>query len=160
MRLLLACALIAFSLPALAQQAQPQTAPGFQPPPRADAAPAQAAAPVVDRSSVEQKKTAKPGRDIYIGSYITIDKTCKVGATPKIDVSEQPKAGALRIRPHAVVLMSAPGVQRNKCLGTSPAGIAVWYRGNARAKGDDVFSYSVSYPDGRIRDVKTTVTLQ
>lgn len=161
MRSLLACALIAFSLPALAQQAQPQAAPSFQPPPRADAAPAQAAAPVVaDRSSVEQKKTAKPGRDIYIGSYITLDKTCKVGATPKVDVTEQPKSGAVRIRPHAVVLMTAPGVQRNKCLGTSPAGIAVWYRGNAKAKGEDVFSYSVSYPDGRIRDVKTMVTLQ
>ena len=166
MRMLAACLFLAVSLPAIGQTARPAApagapAQGFQPPPRADAPPAAPAQAVVtDRSSLELKKTAKAGRDVYIGSYITLDKTCKVGATPKIDITEQPKTGVVRVRPHAVVLMTAPGVQRNKCLGTSPAGIALWYRGNAKARGDDVFSYAVSYPDGRLRDVKATVTVQ
>lgn len=152
-----------FAGAALAQAPQPAAGPtpGFQSPPRADAPPAAPVQPVViDRSSLDLKKTAKPGRDVYIGSYITIDKTCKVGATPKIEITEQPPNGSLRIRPHAVVLMTAPGVQRNKCLGTSPSGIAIWYRSKPRAKGDDTFAYSVAYPDGRQRDVKVVVSIQ
>lgn len=161
----LAAVFAILSWPALAQTAQPQPggspAPGFQAPPRADApAPLPSQPMIIDRSSLELQKTVKTGRDIYIGSYITIDKSCKVGTTPKVEIVQQPPTGTLRVRPHAVVLMSAPGVQRNKCLGTSPAGIAIWYRSKARFKGDDKFSYSVAYPDGRQRDVTVTMSVQ
>lgn len=131
-------------------------APGFQPPPQA--APATPA--VTDVSQATVTKTAKPDRDVFIGSYITVDKTCKVGATPTVEFTQQPTQGKLRTRRDAVNLQHAPGVPRNKCLGVSPAGIAVMYRSARKAKGDDVFTYKVTYPDGRVREVSGTVTVQ
>lgn len=133
-------------------------APGFQPPPQAAAT---AAAPAVaDVSKVAITKSTKPDRDVFIGSYITVDKTCKVGATPVIDFIQQPAQGKLRTRRDAMNLQHAPGVPRNKCLGVSPAGIAVMYRSARKAKGDDAFTYKVTYPDGRVREVSGTVTVQ
>lgn len=138
-------------------------APGFQPPPQATPAPQQASAPaatVADVSKVSVSKTSKPDRDVFIGSYITIDKTCKVGEAPAIEFTQQPAQGKLRTRRDAVNLQHAPGVSRNKCLGVSPAGIAVVYRSQRKAKGDDSFAYKVTYPDGRVREVSGTVSVQ
>lgn len=143
----------------------PPKTPGFTAPPQsgtpAAVQPAAAATPAVtDVSSVTVAKTAKPDRDVFIGSYITLDKTCKVGATPTVEFTQQPANGKIRSRRDAVNLQSAPGVPRNKCLGVSPAGIAVMYRSNRKAKGDDTFAYRVTYPDGRVREVSGTVTVQ
>jgi hypothetical protein len=144
-----------------APAAQPASPPGFTAPPRANAPEPAPAAPVVaDRSSVEVSKTARTDRDVFIGSYITIDKTCKVGDRPTVDFTQPPKNGTLRTRKDPVNLQSAPGIPRGRCLGVSPAGISVIYRSKARFKGDDSFLYTVSYPDGRVREVKGTVSIQ
>ncbi|HRJ69392.1 MAG TPA: hypothetical protein PK812_07265 [Beijerinckiaceae bacterium] len=154
--------LLAVSVPALAlAQGQPPLQPGFQTPPSAQPASTPAPAdPVPEITTTEVQKQAKTGRDVFIGSYIQVDRTCKVGPTPKIEQPEPPKNGVIKTRPMPINLGSAPGVPRNKCLGVSPAGIAVYYQGKWRFKGEDAFVYRVRYADGRIREVKGTVTVQ
>ncbi len=156
--------LLSVHLPAQAQPVVPQAAtnpaaapaPGFATPPMAQ--PVAGAVPEI--SSIEVQKAGKAGRDVYIGSYITVDRTCKVGPTPKVEFTTQPKNGKLRTLPDAMNLTQAPGIPRNKCLGVSPTGIAIRYRSNPRFKGDDTFVYMVTYPDGRQREVKGTVAVQ
>lgn len=166
MRLPVLFLLVSVSGAALAQTpAAAPKAPGFTAPPAAGTIsapqPAPAAQPaVVDVSTATVSKTAKPDRDVFIGSYITVDKTCKVGATPTVEFTQQPANGRLKTRREAVNLQHAPGVPRNKCLGVSPSGIAVIYRSKPRVKGEDTFAYKVTYPDGRVREVTATVTLQ
>lgn len=173
MRILPFLVLMSLSGAALAQTAvQPRvpatTVPGAPPagftaPPQAGTLtpPAAPAAPVIaDVSSVTVTKTAKADRDVFIGAYITIDKTCKIGATPTIEFTQQPANGKIRTRRDAINLQHAPGVPRSKCLGVSPAGIAVVYRSKPRMKGDDTFAYKAIYPDGRVREVSGTVTVQ
>lgn len=144
-----------------AQPASPGAAPGFSSPPAAaqPAPVAQPAAPA-ERSQAEVTKTAKPGRDVFIGSYLTLDKTCKVGERPTVTFTEQPKNGKVRSRGDSMNLAHAAGVPRNKCLGVSPSAIAVIYQGGPKFRsGSDSFAYNVKYPDGRERDVKVTVTI-
>lgn len=169
MRILPFLVLLSLSGTALAQSAAPPKAPAAQPPgftapPQAGTltpAPAAAAAPVIaDVSSVTVSKTSKPDRDVFIGAYITIDKTCKIGATPTIEFTQQPTNGKIKTRRDAINLQHAPGVPRGKCLGVSPAGIAVIYRSKPKMKGDDTFAYKAVYPDGRVREVTGTVTVQ
>ena len=158
-RLLLLLALGA-AAPALAQ-GQPPVQPGFQSPPAAQA-PGQptAAEPVPELTTTEVQKQARTGRDLFIGSYIQVDRTCKVGPTPKIEYPTPPKNGVLKTRPMPFNLGTAPGVPRRKCLGVSPAGIAVYYQGKWRFKGEDAFVYRVLFADGRVREVKGAVTVQ
>ena len=151
---------LGMTTPALAQS-QPPLQPGFQPPAAAQpAAPAAAADPVPEVTTTEVQKQAKTGRDLFIGSYIQVDRTCKVGPTPKVEYPVPPKNGVLKTRPMPFNLGTAPGVPRRKCLGVSPAGIAVYYQGKWRFKGEDAFVYRVLFADGRVREVKGAVTVQ
>lgn len=156
----------AFAQTAVQPRVPPSTVPGAPPagftaPPQAGTLTPPAAAPVIaDVSSVTVTKTAKADRDVFIGAYLTIDKTCKIGATPTIEFTQQPANGKIRTRRDAINLQHAPGVPRGKCLGVSPAGIAVIYRSKARMKGDDTFTYKAIHPDGRVREVSGTVTVQ
>lgn len=160
MRRLLFLLAISAAAPALAQGQAPLQ-PGFQPPAPAQAPAAPAASdPVPELTITEVQKQAKTGRDVFIGSYIQVDRTCKVGPTPKIEQPGPPKNGVIKTRPMPFNLGSAPGVPRRKCLGVSPAGIAVYYQGKWRFKGEDAFVYRVLYADGRIREVKGAVTVQ
>ncbi len=144
-----------------AQPAAPGAVPGFAAPPAAQPAVAAAPAAPAEHSHAEVTKKAKPGRDVFIGSYLTIDKTCKVGERPVVTITEQPKNGKVRTRNDSMNLAHAAGVPRNKCLGVSPSAIGVVYQSNPKFRsGDDSFAYSVKYPDGRERDVKVTVTVQ
>lgn len=133
---------------------------GFQSPAKAEPPPYEESKEPADHSQAEVKKNAKTGRDVFIGSYITIDKACKVGKQPQIEFLSQPPNGAIRKRRDGFNLTQAPGVPRNKCLGVSPEGIAVMYVSKPRFKGDDTFSYKVRYPDGRTRTVKAAITVQ
>lgn len=132
---------------------------GFKEPPKAEPA-YEVSTNAADHTTADVAKTAKTGRDIFIGSYITIDKTCKVGKQPQIEFIDQPANGAIRKRRDGFNLTQAPGVPRNKCLGVSPEGIAVMYVSKPRFKGDDTFKYKVLFPDGRTRTVKVAVTVQ
>jgi len=143
-------------------QTAPSATPGFTAPPAAQSAqPVAAPAAPPEHSHAEVTKKARPGRDVTIGSYLTIDKACKIGDRPSVTITEQPKGGKVRTRNDSMNLAHAAGVPRNKCLGVSPAAIAVVYQSLPKAKlAEDSFAYQVKYPDGRERDVKVTVTLQ
>jgi hypothetical protein len=154
MRILALAVALALSGPALAQGK------GFKAPEKVEPEPYAASTNPDDHTTAEVKKTVKTGRDLFIGSYITIDKTCKVGKQPQIQFVTQPTNGAVRKRRDGFNLSHAPGVPRNKCLGVSPEGIAVMYVSKPRFKGDDTFGYKVLFPDGRTRTVSATVTVQ
>lgn len=144
---------------AVAQNAVAQNK-GFQSPAKAEPPVFEESKEPADHSETEVKKTAKTGRDVFIGSYISVDKTCKIGKQPQVEFLTQPANGAVRKRRDSFNLSHAPGVPRNKCLGVSPEGIAVMYISKARFKGDDAFSYKVRFPDGRTRTVKAAITVQ
>jgi hypothetical protein len=162
--LILAALLVPLAVGAAAQTqstqpaAPPAPAPGFASPAAATAPGAASASG--ETTTTEVQKQAKTGRDVFIGSYIQVDRTCKVGPTPKIEQPTPPKNGVIKTRPMPINLQTAPGVPRNKCLGVSPSGIAVYYQGKWRFKGDDAFVYRVLFADGRIREVKGSVTVQ
>lgn len=161
MRIIVALLALALPVSALAQTAAPASpAPGFVPPPKAEAVQPAAQPVLTDKSSVEVSKTGRVDRDIFIGSYLSIDKTCKVGNRPEVEFTQPPKNGILRTRKDPVNLQTAPGIPRGRCLGVSPAGVAVVYRSKPKMKGEDTFIYTVKYPDGRVREVKGTVTVQ
>lgn len=146
--------------PALAQAPQPASPPGFASPPKADAPASPVAAAGAVHSETATHKTGKTGREIFVGSYITVDATCKVGKQPTIEFTQQPANGTVRKKRDAYNLRNAPGLPRNKCLGVSPEGLAVVYGSKPRFKGDDTFAYTVTFPDGRTRTVQATITVQ
>lgn len=133
---------------------------GFSTPAKAEPPPYEESKNPVDHTEADTQKTAKTGRDVFIGSYITVDKTCKVGKQPQIEFLTQPQNGSVRKRRDSFNLGHAPGIPRNKCLGISPEGIAVMYISKPRYKGEDAFSYKVRFPDGRSRTVKAAITVQ
>lgn len=148
---------VCLAAPAWAQSATPG---GFATPPKVDAPATAASGNPADHTEAEVKKTAKTGRDLFIGAYITVDKACKVGKQPTISVTQPPANGTARTRRDAFNLAFAPGVPRNKCLGVSPDGIAVMYVSKRAFKGEDSFSYVVTFGDGRTRTVKAAITVQ
>lgn len=148
--------------PALAQTATTTApaSPGFVSPPKAGDAPPAASTNPADHTTAEVSKTARSGREKFIGSYITVDKSCNVGKPPVIEITREPANGRARTRRDSFNLGRAPGVPRHKCLGISPRGIAVVYASKARFKGEDSLAYTVTYSDGRTRTVTATITVQ
>lgn len=143
---------------ALAQTSPAQPPQGFTSPPAAAAPAAPGAVGGQEHTETTAAKTAKTGRDVFIGGYITIDSSCKVGKQPEIAFTTQPANGTVKKRRDAYNLRNAPGAR--KCLGISPDGIAVIYASKPRFKGEDSFAYTVTFGDGRTRSVKATVTVQ
>lgn len=133
---------------------------GFSAPAKAEPPPYEESAKPEDHVTAETQKTTKTGRDLFIGSYISVDKTCKVGKQPQIEFLTQPTNGSVRKRRDSFNLSNAPGVPRNKCLGVSPEGNAVMYISKPKYKGEDSFSYKVRFSDGRTRTVKAAITVQ
>ena len=132
--------------------------PGFTAPPRADTPAAPGTAGAAEHTETTATKSGKTGRDIYIGGYITMDSSCKVGKQPTVEFTTPPANGVLKRRRDAYNLRNAPGGR--KCLGISPDGLAVIYASKPRFKGEDSFAYTVTFGDGRTRTVKATVTVQ
>lgn len=125
----------------------------------APAAPA-VAAHVPVTTPVEVARKGRPNSDIFLGVYLTLDRDCKVGATPKVEFSGDPKSGKLRTRPHPINLRDVPGAPRRTCIGTSPNGQAVIYRPDRRFRGEDKIEFRVVYPNGDIRAISATVTVE
>lgn len=139
-------------LPAGAQSIAPQS-------PAAPTTPAAASEPPKTvKTEVERKGRA--GLEVFIGTYLTLSKECKVGVNPKLEIPEQPKHGKLHTRPNAINLRAVPGAPRTNCIGTSPYGLGVFYRSERRFKGEDVFTFRLVYPTGDIREVTTKVVVQ
>jgi hypothetical protein len=107
--------------------------------------------PTVVNTEVERK--GRTGRDVIFGTYLTLSKDCKVGATPKVEFPKPPVNGKVGTRTSAINLRAVPGAPRRNCIGTSPSGILVFFRPERRFKGEDSFTYKVTYPNGDTREV-------
>lgn len=141
--------------PACAQAVAPQTlaqqqapAPAAQP----------VAAPKVTHVDVERK--GRIGHDVFLGTYLALDKECKVGATPRIEFVTNPVGGKMRTRNNAINLRDVPGAPRKNCIGISPNGLAVMYRGERRFKGEEKIVFKVIYPNGDVREVNAKVVVE
>lgn len=123
------------------------------------AAPAAAAHTPVT-TPVEVTRKGRPGSDIFLGVYLTLDRECKVGSTPRIEFSGDPRSGKLRTRPHPINLRDVPGAPRRTCIGTSPNGQAVIFRPDRRFRGEEKLEFRVVYPNGDVRAVTATITVE
>lgn len=130
------------------QGAQP-SAPAAVTPPRQ---------PVVTQTEAVRKGRANT--DVFLGVYLTLDRDCKVGEAPKLTVMLEPKNGKVRTRPHPINLRDVPGAPRRTCIGTSPNGFAVLYRSDRRFRGEEKITFKLTYPNGDIREVAATVTVE
>lgn len=137
-----------------AQTITPQ-APGA---PAPGAAPATLAEPKIVKAEVERK--GRVGREVILGTYLTLSKECKVGATPKIEYPAPPKSGKMVTRTSAINLRHVPGAPRGNCIGTSPNGILVAYRPDRRFSGEETIVFKVVYPDGDAREVTAKIVIQ
>lgn len=114
--------------------------------------------PVVTQTEVTRK--GRPGMDVFLGIYLTLDRDCKVGETPKVSFAQEPKGGKMRTRPHPINLRDVPGAPRRTCIGTSPNGLAVLYRADRRFRGEEKIGFRITYPNGDARDVSATVQIE
>jgi hypothetical protein len=135
------------------------SAQSIMPVPRPPAPAAGAPAAPAVAAHVPARK-GRPNSDIFLGVYLTLDRDCKVGATPKVEFSGDPKSGKLRTRPHPINLRDVPGAPRRTCIGTSPNGQTVIYRPDRRFRGEDKIEFRVVYPNGDIRAISATVTVE
>jgi hypothetical protein len=126
--------------------------------PQAPPAPAKPTTPEIIKTEVERK--GRTGRDVILGTYLTLTKDCKVGASPRVEFPVAPKAGKTGTRTSAINLRHVPGAPRRNCIGTSPNGVLVYFRPERRFKGEDALVYRVIYPDGVIREVAAKVIVQ
>jgi hypothetical protein len=146
---------------AKAQSIQAVPRPGAtNPSPGQPAAPAVAvsANPTVVKS--EATRTGRTDTDIFLGVYLTLDRDCKVGPSPRFEFVTNPKHGKFRTRNHPINLRDVPGAPRRTCIGTSPNGQALIYRSDRRFKGEEKVEFRVIYPNGDQRDVIATVTVE
>lgn len=135
---------------------RPATPPTFQLVPNGNPPPPYT--PVV--TPVEVTRKGRANTDIFLGVYLTLDRECKVGATPRVEFAGDPKGGKLRTRTHPINLRDVPGAPRRTCIGTSPNGLAVTYRSDRRFKGEDKVEFRVVYPNGDVRAISATVTVE
>lgn len=160
---LLISALVFVANPAFGQSIQ-TVPPGARPPAPAAApvAPGQPAAaphvPVHSKAEVERK--GRTESDVFLGTYLTLDRECKVGASPRIEFTTPPKSGKTRTRNHPINLREVPGAPRRNCIGTSPNGLAVIYRSDRRFKGEETIGFKVIYPNGDTREIAAKVVIQ
>lgn len=103
--------------------------------------------------NTEAERKGRIGRDVIFGTYLTLSRDCKVGASPKIEFPVQPANGKVGTRTSAINLRAVPGAPRRNCIGTSPNGVLVYFRPERRFKGQDSFTYKVIYPNGDTREV-------
>lgn len=125
-------------------------------------APAVATAPAAEIKIVksEAERKGRTGLEVFIGTYLTLSKECKVGVNPKLEIPQPPKHGKLNTRPNAINLRQVPGAPKTNCIGTSPYGLGVFYRSERKFKGEDAFVFRLVYPNGDIREVTTKVQVQ
>jgi len=123
------------------------------------AAPAAAAHTPVT-TPVEVTRKGRPGSDIFLGVYLTLDRECKVGSTPRVEFAGDPRSGKLRTRPHPINLRDVPGAPRRTCIGTSPNGQAVIFRPDRRFRGEEKLEFRVVYPNGDVRAVTATIMVE
>jgi hypothetical protein len=143
---------------AMAQSITPVPRPA-NPAPGTQAAPAAPAHTPVT-TPVEVTRKGRPASDVFLGVYLTLDRDCKVGATPRVEFAGDPKTGKLRTRPHPINLRDVPGAPRRTCIGTSPNGQAVIYRSDRRFRGEEKVEFRVVYPNGDVRAVTATITIE
>ena len=141
---------------ALAQAITPQIQTITPVPVAPDAAPV--VAPKVTTTEAERK--GRMNSDVFLGVYLSLDKECKVGAQPRLEVMTQPVGGKIRTRNYPINLRDVPGAPRRTCIGTSPNGLAIMYRSEKKFKGDDLARFKLIYPNGDIRDVSVKVVIQ
>ena len=110
------------------------------------------------QAATETKRSGRTGADIVLGADLSVEKGCKVGGPPKIEVTEKPAHGQIITRPQGVNIRTAPGAPKN-CIGLSPNGVAVIYRSARRFKGEDTATFQVTLPDG-VREVKAAITVK
>ena len=151
-------------LPAWAQAVAPQVqgapaVPGLQPVPNAASATnAPKTEPKVVKTEVERQ--GRPNREVFIATYLTLSRECKVGPNPRLEVSEAPKNGKVYTRANAINLRAVPGAPRTNCIGTSPSGLGVFFRPERRFAGTETFSFKIIYPDGDIREVAAKIVIE
>jgi hypothetical protein len=119
---------------------------------------APAAEPKIIKAETERK--GRSGLEIFLGTYLTLDRECKVGPTPKIEYVTPPQHGKMTTRSFPINLRAVPGAPRGNCIGTSPSGLAVIYRSERRYKGEDLIVFNVVYPNGDRREVTAKVIVQ
>lgn len=129
-----------------------QTAPVAPPQPVA------AGEPKVTATEVERK--GRTGFDILLGTYLTLDRDCKIGQPPVLSQPTEPKGGKLRTRPGPINLRDVPGAPRRNCIGVSPNGLAIVYRAERRFRGEDLAVFRLTYPNGDIREVTAKIIVQ
>lgn len=142
---------------ASAQAVSPQV-PGLQP--LSQTAPANQPKPEPKIVKTEVERKGRIGREVFISTYLTLSRECKVGPNPRLDTTEAPKNGKLYTRPNAINLRAVPGAPRTNCIGTSPYGLGVFYRPERRFKGEETFQFRIVYPDGDIREISAKVIVE
>jgi hypothetical protein len=156
--------LILSPLPASAQAVAPQVqgapaVPGLQSVPNAAAA-ANAPKPEPKVVKTEVERQGRPNREVFIATYLTLSRDCKVGPNPRLEVSQAPKNGKVYTRANAINLRAVPGAPRTNCIGTSPSGLGVFFRPERRFAGTETFTFKIIYPDGDIREVAAKIVIE
>lgn len=109
-------------------------------------------------SGVTHRHLAK-GYWLELGSYVTIDKTCKMTSVPQISVTQRPRHGSVRIYRKS----GYGGFDRNgphgACADVKYPGLAVRYTPARGYAGQDAFAYRVRFANGEIRNIGFALTI-
>lgn len=137
--------------------------PSETPPASVSPASAEAPNPKAEEGKVTKTNTERKGKtatEIFLGVYLTLDKDCKIGASPKLEFPTPPQNGKIHTRNFPINLRDVPGAPRRTCIGTSPSGMAVIYRSEKKFKGEENIVFKLTYPNKDIREVSAKIIVQ
>jgi hypothetical protein len=157
--LALACLMVQAPLGGVPAQAQAIIT---VPPPAAPVQAPQGQAPdhETKTTTTSTERKGKTASDIFLGVYLSLDKDCKIGASPKLDFPKPAQNGKVFTRNFPINLRDVPGAPRRTCIGTSPSGMAVIYRSAPKFKGEENIIFKLTYPNGDVREVSAKVIVQ
>ena len=108
-----------------------------------------------EEQTVERELKAQAGREIRVGTYVSIRPDCTSGPLPAIRLVENPANGAVTVRSGKI---RATNVRQ--CLAVEVPGFVAFYKSKPDFSGTDTFLIEVKFTDGKIQNQRIRVVVQ
>lgn len=102
-------------------------------------------------------KQGKAGQEVNVARYAQWDGQCQARGTPTVSIVQPPSSGRVDVRPGPVRVSAPPRHGGTNCIGTTMAGVLVYYAPEPDFRGAVEFMYEVQSTNGRTRYRATVV---
>ena len=108
-----------------------------------------------EEQTVERELKAQAGREIRVGTYVSIRPDCTSGPLPAIRLVENPANGAVTVRSGKIWATNV-----RQCLAVEVPGFVAFYKSKPDFSGTDTFLIEVKFTDGKIQNQRIRVVVQ